>query len=107
MGTGCLLGAGVTGGSRDPVPPARTIPFSMAGSDGFSRNHEEPRTHEDSLYKRIRVHRGSSCLRESTSRPRSSAETEPLSIVSSRLHLLAPVAMLDVPAHGAREAILD
>src|SRR6185436_14253101 len=54
----------VSGCRREPDPPARMIPFSLA-------------------------------------------KAEPLAIVSPRLHLLAPVAVLEVPACGGRESLLE
>src|ERR671930_2489460 len=108
MGTSCLLTARVSGCNRDPEPPARMIPFSTASKpdDERSCNHENAKTRNArkiSLYKLIFVGFVFSCV---SWRSRSS-ETKPLSVVPSGLHPLAPVAMLEIPAHGVAQAALE
>src|SRR6478752_1093797 len=68
MGISCLLIARVSGCSRDPLPPARMIPFSI---------------------------------------PFSSPEPQPLAVVCPCLHLLAPVAVVEIPSHRFAQPRLE
>src|SRR2546422_7577322 len=106
MGTSCLLTARVSGCNRDPEPPARMMPFStVTESNRQKRNHEDTKTRRrknDSLLRDF-----VSSWPKASGSPLSFPQTEPAAIVATRLHLLAPVAMLEVPAHGLSQAALE
>src|SRR5262250_443957 len=94
MGTSCLLTARVSGWSRDPDPPARTMPFSV---DMVSR-HEGTTTRSE---KKTELRAFVSSWQVQSSQP------EPLPIVAPRLHVFAPLEVLEVPLRGLREAVLE
>src|SRR5881296_592973 len=96
MGTSCLLTARVSGCNRDPEPPARMMPFStVTESNRQKRNH-------DSLLRDF-----VSSWPKASGSPLPSPQTEPAAIVATRLNLLAPLAMLEVPAHRVAHAALE
>src|SRR5712664_4096252 len=101
----CLLTARVNGCSRDPDPPARTIPFSIDNSS--SRSNEEHEAHEEQdVQKPLR---GFRLFRAFVINRRGASATKPqsLSVVLALLHLLAPGAVLEIPPRGGRQAVFE
>src|SRR5262245_6271729 len=108
MGTSCLLTARVNGWSREPEPPARMMPFSMA-----------PIQNLRAASRRAGLQAGQSAARAAlkgcatvVSKFRAFvashlSKSEPVSVVAARLYLLAPVAVLEIPLRGACKAVLE
>src|SRR5579862_9356816 len=77
----CLLTARVSGDSREPDPPASTIPFM-----------------------KLQI---ADCRRQIEGSSSTLAETQTLAIVPSALNFFAPIAVIEIPARGVAQAVRE